>query len=105
MATDNTHGQLDGEPKAVSLGSKPITPRRKSKRSWLGFFRDILIYFMVYLVVSGISIGPFFWYWYGAVHADGSKWVARFYQPLAFLCDVCPPLSRLINAWVNWWIL
>jgi hypothetical protein len=104
MTTDHTPGKFDGEPNTVSLEKKPYSSLRP-KRSWLGFFRDIVIYFMVYLVVSGITIGPFFWYWYGAVHADGSKWIARFYQPLAFLCEIYPPLGRLVNAWVNWWIL
>ena len=104
MTTDNTHGKFDSESMTISLEEEPIS-RPKSKRSWLGFFRDILIYVMAYLVVSGITIGPYFWSWYGAVHADGSKWIARFYQPLAFLCEFCPPLGRLINAWVNWWIL
>ena len=104
MATHNKSGEHNGEPNVVSLESKPL-PGRISKRSWRGFFRDLLIYFLVYLVVSGITIGPFFWSWYGAVHADGSKWIARFYQPLAFLCEICPPLRRLINYWINWWIL
>ena len=104
MTIDNTPGKFDGELKTVSLKKKTISGSN-AKRSWFGFFRDILIYFTVYLVVSGVTIGPFFWYWYGAVHADGSPWIARFYQPLAFLCEICPPLGRLINAWVNWWIL
>ncbi len=104
MTTDHLHGKIDSEPKPASLEKDPLSGP-KAKRSWFGFFRDILIYFTVYLVVSGVTIGPFFWHWYGAVHADGSKWIARFYQPLAFLCEICPPLARLINAWVNWWIL
>ena len=104
MVTDNSPGKSEGEPKAISLEKKPIS-KPSSKRTWSGFVRDLFIYFMVYLIVSGVTIGPFFWSWYGAVHADGSKWVASFYQPLAFLCEICPPLSRLINAWINWWIL
>jgi hypothetical protein len=81
----------------------PVKKRRR--RTWIGFFRDILLYVFLYIVVSGISIGPLFWVWFGAMYADGPKWVARLYMPLAVLCELCPPLGRLINAWVNWWIL
>jgi len=77
----------------------------RTKRTWRGVLRDIFVYLFLYILISGVSIGPFFWSWHGAVYADGSKWIARFYQPLAFLCEVCPPLRWLVNEWVNKWIL
>lgn len=87
-----------------SLDPEPM-PAKRRQRTWRGFFRDIFLYLIVYVIVSGISIGPLFWIWFGAIYADGPKWFARLYLPLAFLCEICPPLGRLVNAWVNWWIL
>jgi hypothetical protein len=81
------------------------TATKKSRRSWLGFLRDVLLYIGIYVFVSGFLIGPFFWSWYGAVYGDGSKWIARFFAPLALMCDYCPPLGYVINRWVDWWIL
>jgi len=78
---------------------------KRRKRSWTGFFRDISLYLLVYVVISGVSIGPLFWVWFSAVYVDGPKWFARLYMPLVFLCEIFPPLGWLINAWVNWWIL
>lgn len=75
------------------------------KRTWRGFVRDLAIYSLAYLIISGVTIGPMFWTWYAAMYADGPKWVARLYFPLACLCEICPPLARLINAWIDWWIL
>ena len=84
---------------------QPKNTVKNRKRTWRGFVRDLTIYFLTYLFISGLTIGPMFWTWYGAMYADGPKWIARFYFPLAFLCEICPPLARLINAWINWWIL
>lgn len=92
----------DVEPLATE--QEPPAPKRR-KRSWRGFFRDILLYLLIYVVISGISIGPFFWVWFSAVYVDGPKWFARLYMPLLFLCEIFPPLGKLINAWINWWIL
>lgn len=83
----------------------PLPDTKKAKRSWRSFFRDLFLYFVVYLVISGLSIGPLFWVWFGAVYVDGPKWFARLYMPLAFLCEICPPLGWLVNSWINWWIL
>lgn len=91
-------------PTASPMASQP-TPKLKRRRTWIGFLRDLLTYVMVYIVVSGLTIGPFFWEWFGAVYADGPKWIARIYRPLVLLCDIFPPLGWLINLWVNWWIL
>jgi hypothetical protein len=88
----------------VSMDSDQLAPLRK-KRTWRGFVRDLFLYFLTYLIISGILIGPMFWIWYGSMFTDGPKWIARFFLPLAFLCEICPPLCRIINDWVNWWIL
>lgn len=84
---------------------KPNPPAKRRRRSWWGFFRDVFLYILIYIVVSAISIGPLFWTWFGAVYCDGPKWIARLYLPLALACEICPPLSWLVNAWINWWIL
>jgi hypothetical protein len=65
----------------------------------------VLIYLLAYLLMSMLTIGPMFWYWFEAVHADGSIWVAKFYAPLLWLCDHCNWLSELVNRYINWWIL
>jgi hypothetical protein len=95
--------KLESNSEATASEADPQPKRRR--RTWIGFFRDLFLYCVLYLVISGISIGPMFWVWFGAAYADGPKWVYRVYQPLALLCEICPPLGRLINAWVNWWIL
>ena len=89
----------------VPDSSIPAVQRMKRGRSWIGFIRDLFIYMSVYLVVSGATIGPFVWIWFGAMYADGPKWFAQFYLPLAYLCEICPPLRWAINTWVDWWIL
>lgn len=81
------------------------TPRARRRRTWLRFFADIGVYLVIYVVVAGVSIGPLFWVWFGAVYVNGPKWFARLYLPLALLCEICPPLSWLVNTWINWWIL
>lgn len=100
---------VETEVLSAQTETAPPTPapsaRKRRRRTWLGFGRDIFLYMVAYVVISGISIGPFFWVWFGAMYADGPKWIARVYMPLAILCELCPPLSRLVNAWVNWWIL
>lgn len=82
----------------------PLTEKRPA-RSWRRFVRDVVLYCLIYVAISAISIGPLFWVWFGAVYVDGPKWFARLYMPLALLCELIPPLSWLVNAWINWWIL
>jgi hypothetical protein len=90
---------------APSPTGQPSASVRKNRRSWRGFGRDVLLYAAVYIVVSGLSIGPLFWVWFGAVYADGPKWLAKLYLPLAYLCEICSPLRWVVNTWINWWIL
>ena len=101
-AIDSLTGRSSPGPRGNREGG---TASAKSKRTWKGFLRDLFLYLVVYVIVSGFLIGPLFWVWFGAVHVDGPKWLARLFQPLAIMCDYCPPLKWLVNAWVNWWIL
>ncbi|WP_397569451.1 hypothetical protein [Schlesneria sp. T3-172] len=96
--------EVDSSPLPSSKRSAPQSqPRRK--RTWFGVLQDLYFYFLAYIFFAWLTIGPFFWTWHAAVYADGPKWVAQFYQPLAYLCELCPPLSWLVNEWVNYWIL
>lgn len=65
----------------------------------------VMIYLAVYFVVSVVTIGPLFWYWFEAAHVDGNKWIAKFYAPLLWLCEHSEWLSYLVNRYINWWIL
>ena len=65
----------------------------------------MVIYLAAYLVIAILTIGPMFWYWFRAVHVDGSIWIAKFYAPLLWLCDHVGWLSYLVNSYINWWIL
>ena len=75
------------------------------KRYLRGLAVRIVIYLAAYFVIAFLTIGPCFWYWFDAVHVNGSSWIAKFYAPLLWLSDHCEPLSRLVNAYINWWIL
>ena len=79
---------------------------------WFRFMRylrqlafRLLVYLVAYLVISILTIGPFFWYWFEAQYINGPTWIAKFYAPLVFLCDRIGPLGWLVNQYVNWWIL
>jgi hypothetical protein len=104
MDSKTPTSNAERSPAPIATGQELPTVKRP-KRSWRYFFRDIFLYVAVYVVVSGVSIGPLFWVWFGAVYVDGPKWFARLYLPLAFLCEIFPPLGWLVNTWVNWWIL
>jgi hypothetical protein len=95
------------EPNASPNGSasRITNIAQKRRRSWIGFVRELSAYLFVYVMITGISIGPLFWVWFGAMYADGPKWIARLYLPLAYFCEICPPLRWLVNEWINWWIL
>jgi hypothetical protein len=105
MSTNNLACLPESGPTpALTASSEPSQPKRR-KRTWRTFVRDIGLYFALYILISGILIGPLFWVWFSAVYVDGPKWVARLYVPLVLLCEIFPPLGWLVNAWVNWWIL
>jgi len=56
-------------------------------------------------MIYTLSIGPFFWAWFEASHVDGPKWIARFYTPLLYACEVFPWFGAIVNTYVDWWIL
>ena len=64
----------------------------------------IALYLLIYLVVSILTIGPCFWYWFEATYVNGPRWVAKFYAPLLWLCDHIWPLNWFVNHYINWWI-
>ena len=90
---------------SIEVPEKTPTAARPAPRTWRRFVRDVALYLLIYVVVSGILIGPMFWFWFGAVYADGPKWVAYLFLPLALVCEKFPILGWLVNVWVNWWIL
>lgn len=87
------------------MKEEPLPISARFKQYLRGLVFRVLIYLTVYFVIAFLTIGPFFWSWYAAVHVHGSIWVAKFYAPLLWLCDHCEPLSRLVNAYIRWWIL
>lgn len=107
MVAETKLPNVGDPPTAVPLSpdSGQVSQAAKRKRTWVGFFRDVFVYLIGYIVVSGITIGPFFWQWFGSMYADGPRWVAHVYSPLAYLCEICSPLRWVINEWINWWIL
>lgn len=65
----------------------------------------VVVYLVLYFVGAIVTIGPCFWSWHEATFVNGPRWIAKFYAPLVWICDRCPPLSWLVNLYVNWWIL
>lgn len=104
MTTDITQTNLVSTPVAATAAD-PITASPRKGRTWQGFVRDVCLYLVTYVVVSTALIGPLFWTWFGAVYADGPKWVAYLFLPLAALCEWVPFVRWLVNLWINWWIL
>lgn len=84
---------------------QPLPTSIRIKRYLKELALRIVIYFLVYLIVAFLTIGPMFWYWYEAVALHGSIWIAKFYAPLLFLCDHVEWISDLVNGYINWWIL
>ena len=62
------------------------------------------IYFLVFLTLYVLSIGPMFWYWYEAEYLGGSEWILVLYQPLRYATQI-PLFEDLINNYINWWNL
>ena len=58
----------------------------------------------ILLVLYVLSIGPMFWYWFEAIHGDGSKYIAAFYTPLLYACEI-DPIRDFVNWYIDLWIL
>lgn len=64
----------------------------------------LVVYLVMYLLISIATIGPFFWYWFESAYAGGPLWIQKFYAPLLWLSDRFWLLSWVVNEYVNWWI-
>lgn len=78
------------------------TPFSVRVRRYLG---RLAIQLPVFLALYVLSIGPMFWYWFGAFYADGPKFLFVLYYPLLLLCDKNEHVRDYINSYINWWIL
>lgn len=56
------------------------------------------------LALYVLSIGPMYWHWFGAMHVDGSPYVAAFYMPLLYACEV-DVVGDVVNWYIQLWIL
>lgn len=63
----------------------------------------IFVYLGAYLIISIVAIGPFYWTWFGAMYANGPRWVLKFFAPLYWLCVYFPPLRWLVQAYIDCW--
>lgn len=68
------------------------------------FALRVVVYLVMYLLISIATIGPFYWQWFESVYMHGPRWIQKFYAPLLWLCDHCSWLSWIVNEYVNWWI-
>jgi hypothetical protein len=59
----------------------------------------------IFLTWYVLSIGPMFWYWHHGVHSHQPSWIETFYRPLVYACDRWPLLGKVVNAYVDLWIL
>ena len=67
---------------------------------WLITFEWGFIFWMLYI----LSIGPMYWHWYIGKFANGSYWIALFYEPLWQLAERFPPFGDLLDYYVRLWI-
>lgn len=74
-------------------------------RTWRRWFRRVCAQTVVLWTLYTLSIGPMFWQWHEAATLSGPKWIAAFYLPLLLVCEYIPPFGRLVNWYINLWIL
>lgn len=65
--------------------------------SWEGF---LVWAFIPY----ALSLGPFFWSWYGAIFELRSAWWLGAYVPLQVQIWLCPIYGDLLDWYLHWWI-
>jgi hypothetical protein len=73
-------------------------PQRR--RNW----RRYAVRYTIGLILYVLSIGPMYWVWFGAMHADGPAIVAAFYAPLLYACEI-NWIGELVNWYIRLWIL
>ncbi|MBD3676609.1 MAG: hypothetical protein HUJ26_24115 [Planctomycetaceae bacterium] len=100
MSASNTSSQsLESLPKERAETDKPrrgLTPLEFAA----SVYNRVLILMMIYV----LSIGPMYWQWVDSMYLQGPPAVARFYYPLLVLCDLIPPLGKLVNWYLSFWI-
>ncbi len=52
-----------------------------------------------------LSIGPLYWIWYHSTVNSEPSMVEAFYRPLVYACEFVPPLGKLVNAYIELWVL
>lgn len=87
------------------LSDSPVPRSVRIRRYLRQLALRVLVYVAAYLLIAILTIGPCFWYWFGAIYMGGPRWIAKFYAPLLWLCELCWPLCWLVNQYINWWIL
>jgi len=103
MTSAETPSEISATPETPPEEKLSFNDRARRYLKSLAF--RILVYLAIYFVVSVVSIGPCFWYWFEATYVNGPRWIARFYAPLLWLCDHIEPLGRWVNLYIRWWIL
>ncbi|MFV0443320.1 MAG: hypothetical protein ACK5Q5_07095 [Planctomycetaceae bacterium] len=68
-------------------------------RYLVGFACRMLVLFGLYV----LSIGPMYWSWYSGKYANGSVYLAAFYEPLWILCVRYPWLGDWVDGYVWLW--
>ena len=88
----------------------PLAPQQSahqlehSEYTWSGYFLFLAQRVFLYSVLYALSIGPFYWQWYGSRFVGGASIIAAFYQPLVLLAEWIPPFGDWMDWYVNFWI-
>ena len=75
--------------------SRPAPPPLSVRNVLLRIYNRTLIFLLLYV----LSTGPMYWSVYEAYNMGGSSFLARFYAPIAALCQV-----EFIADWFDWYI-
>ena len=77
------------------------TDEPRAVPQWVVFIEQLIISFGLYV----FSIGPMYWFWFGAKYVNGPFLIAALYEPLWQLAGICPPFGAWLNWYVRLWIL
>ncbi len=108
--TNSTKGDApDAAPSPPRLAqqqaSQPASHSQEHEEyTWGGYLRFLAQRVFLYSALYVLSIGPFYWQWYGSRFVGGSPIIAAFYQPLVILAEWIPPFRDWIDWYVNLWI-
>ncbi|MES2791524.1 MAG: hypothetical protein V4719_18040 [Planctomycetota bacterium] len=59
----------------------------------------------IFLTWYTLSIGPMYWTWFDGTQSRDPSYVEAFYRPLVYACALIPPLGKLVNAYIELWVL